>query len=71
VWVANRNDPTIGSSGFLFVDQYGNLVLYGNDDQKLPVWSPNVSVEENDIILMQLILKGSQMILVKKRCRPF
>ena len=43
VWVANRNDPITGSSGFLFINQYGNLVLYGNDDQKLPVWSTNVS----------------------------
>jgi len=48
VWVANTNDPIIGSSGFLFINQYGNLVLHGKDDQKLPVWSPNVSVEEND-----------------------
>uniref|UniRef100_A0A6N2L1J7 non-specific serine/threonine protein kinase n=1 Tax=Salix viminalis TaxID=40686 RepID=A0A6N2L1J7_SALVM len=46
VWVANRNDPIIGSSGFLFINQHGNLVLYGNDDQKLPVWSTDVSSYE-------------------------
>jgi hypothetical protein len=68
VWVANRNDPIIGSSGFLFVDQYGNLVLYGNDDRKLPVWSTNVSVEENDTCEAQLLDSGN-LILVRKRSR--
>jgi|UniRef100_A0A3N7H742 hypothetical protein len=66
VWVANRNDPIIGSSGFLFTNQYGNLVLYGNDDQKLPVWSKNVPVEENDICAAQLLDSGN-LILVRKR----
>jgi hypothetical protein len=68
VWVANRNDPIIGSSGFLFINQYGNLVLYGNDDQKLPVWSTNVSVEENDTCEAQLLDSGN-LILVRKRSR--
>jgi len=68
VWVANRNDPIIGSSGFLFINQYGNLVLYGNDDQKLPVWSTNDSVEENDIFAAQLLDSGN-LILVRKRSR--
>ncbi|XP_052301297.1 G-type lectin S-receptor-like serine/threonine-protein kinase RKS1 isoform X29 [Populus trichocarpa] len=68
VWVANRNDPIIGSSGFLFTNQYGNLVLYGNDDQKLPVWSTNVSVEENDTCAAQLLDSGN-LILVRKRSR--
>jgi len=68
VWVANRNDPIIGSSGFLFINQYGNLVLCGNDDQKLPVWSTNVPVEENDICAAQLLDSGN-LILVRKRSR--
>ncbi|KAG5234858.1 G-type lectin S-receptor serine/threonine-protein kinase [Salix suchowensis] len=68
VWVANRNDPIIGSSGFLFINQYGNLVLYGNDDQKLPVWSTNVSVEENDSCAAQLLDTGN-LIMVTKRSR--
>ncbi|KAJ6885690.1 hypothetical protein NC651_026361 [Populus alba x Populus x berolinensis] len=68
VWVANRNDPIIGSSGFLFINQYGNLVLYGNDDQKLRVWSTNVSVEENDTCEAQLLDSGN-LILVRKRSR--
>jgi len=68
VWVANRNDPIIGSSGFLFINQYGNLVLYGNDDQKLPVWSTNVSVEENDTCAAQLLDSGN-LILFWKRSR--
>ncbi|XP_061983758.1 G-type lectin S-receptor-like serine/threonine-protein kinase RKS1 [Populus nigra] len=68
VWVANRNDPIIGSSGFLFIDQYGNLVLHGKDDQKLPVWSTNVSVEENDTCEAQLLDSGN-LILVRKRSR--
>jgi hypothetical protein len=68
VWVANTNDPIIGSSGFLFINQYGNLVLHGKDDQKLPVWSPNVSVEENDTCAAQLLDSGN-LILVRKRSR--
>ena len=67
VWVANRNNPITGSSGFLFINQFGNLDLYGNDDQKLPVWSTNDSVpEENDICAAQLLDSGN-LILVKKR----
>ncbi|KAG5235327.1 G-type lectin S-receptor serine/threonine-protein kinase [Salix suchowensis] len=68
VWVANRNDPIIGSSGFLFLNQDGNLVLYANDDQKLPVWSTNVSVEENDSCEAQLLDSGN-LIMVTKRSR--
>ncbi|KAL9384038.1 hypothetical protein Peur_024361 [Populus x canadensis] len=68
VWVANRNDPIIGSSGFLFINQYGNLVLYGNDDRKLPVWSTNVSVEENDTCAAHLLDSGN-LILFRKRSR--
>nr|XP_034910158.1 G-type lectin S-receptor-like serine/threonine-protein kinase At1g11410 [Populus alba] len=68
VWVANRNDPIIGSSGFLFINQYGNLVLYGNDDLKLPVWSANVSVEENDTCVAQLLDSGN-FLLIRKRSR--
>ena len=69
VWVANRNNPITGSSGFLFINQFGNLDLYGNDDQKLPVWSTNDSVpEENDICAAQLLDSGN-LILVKKRSR--
>eukprot|EP00258_Populus_trichocarpa_P021122 XP_024437141.1 G-type lectin S-receptor-like serine/threonine-protein kinase RKS1 [Populus trichocarpa] len=68
VWVAKTNDPIIGSSGFLFTNQYGNLVLHGKDDQKLPVWSTNVSVEENDTCAAQLLDSGN-LILVRKRSR--
>ncbi|KAF9672231.1 hypothetical protein SADUNF_Sadunf11G0019100 [Salix dunnii] len=67
VWVANRNDPIIGSSGSLFINQYGNLILYGNDDQKLPVWSTNVSVEENDSCEVQLLDSGNLIMVTKRR----
>ncbi|EEF23827.1 S-locus-specific glycoprotein S13 precursor, putative [Ricinus communis] len=43
VWVANRNNPINGSSGFLSINQQGNLVLFGENSD--PVWSTNVSVE--------------------------
>ncbi|KAG5235328.1 G-type lectin S-receptor serine/threonine-protein kinase [Salix suchowensis] len=68
IWYHKVNDPIIGSSGFLFVNQYGNLVLYGNDDQKLPVWSTNVSAEENDSCEAQLLDSGN-LIMVTKRSR--
>ncbi|XP_030944973.1 G-type lectin S-receptor-like serine/threonine-protein kinase RKS1 isoform X2 [Quercus lobata] len=43
VWVANRNDPIIDSSGVLSINQYGNLVLHDSSNRLL--WSTNVSVQ--------------------------
>ena len=55
--------------GFLFINQYGNRVLYDNDDQKLPVWSTNVSVEENDTCAAQLLDSGNLILVIRKRSR--
>ncbi|KAF2317372.1 hypothetical protein GH714_020874 [Hevea brasiliensis] len=54
VWVANRDDPINGSSGVLSIDQYGNLVLRSYHNQKVPIWSTNVSVEVTDTCVAQL-----------------
>uniref|UniRef100_A0A7N2MZC6 Receptor-like serine/threonine-protein kinase n=1 Tax=Quercus lobata TaxID=97700 RepID=A0A7N2MZC6_QUELO len=43
VWVANRNDPIIDSSGVLSINPYGNLVLH--DSSKRLLWSTNVSFQ--------------------------
>ncbi|KAK4588044.1 hypothetical protein RGQ29_019150 [Quercus rubra] len=43
VWVANRNDPIIDSSGVLSINRYGNLVLH--DSSKRLLWSTNASVQ--------------------------
>ena len=40
VWVANRNDPIIDSSGVLSINHYGNLVLHDSSNRLL--WSTNV-----------------------------
>ncbi|CAK7350783.1 unnamed protein product [Dovyalis caffra] len=64
VWIANRNNPIIGFSGFLFINQYGNLVLFGNRDQQGPVWSTNVSMEEADDCVAELLDSGN-LVLVK------
>src|SRR2546428_525796 len=45
VWVANRNNPVRGSLGILSINQHGNLVLYDDPNQKVPLWSANVSFE--------------------------
>ncbi|KAF2309177.1 hypothetical protein GH714_001053 [Hevea brasiliensis] len=63
VWVANGNDPITGTSGVLSMDLYGNLILYSNHDQKVPVWSTNVSVDVTDTCVAQLLDTGN-LILV-------
>ncbi|XP_034910159.1 uncharacterized protein [Populus alba] len=35
LWCGLQTDPIIGSSGFLFINQYGNLVLYGKEAERL------------------------------------
>ncbi|XP_015581758.3 G-type lectin S-receptor-like serine/threonine-protein kinase At1g11410 [Ricinus communis] len=62
VWVANRNNPINGSSGFLSINQQGNLVLYGEDSD--PVWSTNASVETTGN-LAQLLDSGN-LVLVQR-----
>ncbi|CAK7350791.1 unnamed protein product [Dovyalis caffra] len=65
VWVANRNNPIIGSSGVLSFDKYGNLVLYSDSNQNVSVWSANVSGEEADTSVAQLLDSGN-LILVQE-----
>ncbi|XP_021617070.1 G-type lectin S-receptor-like serine/threonine-protein kinase RKS1 isoform X2 [Manihot esculenta] len=64
VWVANRNNPINDSSGVLSIDQYGNLILYSNHNQQVPVWSANVSVEDTGTCVAQLLDTGN-LILVQ------
>ncbi|KAF2297906.1 hypothetical protein GH714_004997 [Hevea brasiliensis] len=68
VWVANRDDPIKGSSGVLSIDQYGNLVLRSYHNQKVPIWSTNVSVEVTDTCVAQLLDTGN-LILVHDRSK--
>nr|GMD11428.1 G-type lectin S-receptor-like serine/threonine-protein kinase RKS1 [Ipomoea batatas] len=42
VWVANRNNPMNGTSGVLFLDDTGNLVLR-DQRSNVSVWTTNVS----------------------------
>uniref|UniRef100_A0A2C9U9Q2 Receptor-like serine/threonine-protein kinase n=1 Tax=Manihot esculenta TaxID=3983 RepID=A0A2C9U9Q2_MANES len=71
VWVANRDNPINGSAGFLSINQYGSLVLYGNRDEKFPIWSTNVSVDLANTCVAQLfdsgnfvLFQGSRRIIV-------
>ncbi|XP_065877249.1 G-type lectin S-receptor-like serine/threonine-protein kinase At1g11410 isoform X1 [Euphorbia lathyris] len=66
VWVANRNHPINGSSGFLSVNSYGNLVLYNDLDQKIPLWSTNVSGKATDPCVAQLLDSGNLILLQGK-----
>ncbi|KAF3458031.1 hypothetical protein FNV43_RR02695 [Rhamnella rubrinervis] len=61
VWVANRNNPINGTSGFLSVDTQGNLVLlFDNNDQTVPVWSTNSSsLPTNEYSVAQLLDSGN------------
>ncbi|KAG8635295.1 hypothetical protein MANES_16G018200v8 [Manihot esculenta] len=59
VWVANRDNPITGSAGFLSINKYGNLVLYGNKEEKFPIWSANVSVDLANTCVAQLFDSGN------------
>uniref|UniRef100_A0A803QL59 Receptor-like serine/threonine-protein kinase n=1 Tax=Cannabis sativa TaxID=3483 RepID=A0A803QL59_CANSA len=43
VWVANRCNPINGSTGFLLINNTGNLVLFNNNNSKVVVWSSSSS----------------------------
>ncbi|KAF3457329.1 hypothetical protein FNV43_RR01986 [Rhamnella rubrinervis] len=60
VWVANRDNPINDTSGFLSIDTQGNLVLFDNNDQKVPVWSTNSSsLPTNEYAVAQLLDSGN------------
>ncbi|XP_065877252.1 G-type lectin S-receptor-like serine/threonine-protein kinase RKS1 isoform X2 [Euphorbia lathyris] len=63
VWVANRNSPINGSSGFLSINEYGNLVLYSDHYQTSTLWSTNVSSETTDSCVAQLLDSGNLVLL--------
>ena len=56
VWVANRNDPIIDSSGILSINHYGNLVLHD-------IWSTNVSVRGTTSSVAQLQDSGNLVLV--------
>ncbi|XP_065877255.1 G-type lectin S-receptor-like serine/threonine-protein kinase At1g11410 [Euphorbia lathyris] len=68
VWVANRNSPINGSSGFLSFDRYGKLVLYNDPRRKIPLWFTNVSGEVDDPCVAQLLDSGN-LVLLQGRSR--
>nr|POE65826.1 g-type lectin s-receptor-like serine/threonine-protein kinase rks1 [Quercus suber] len=61
VWVANRNDPIIDSSGVLSINQYGNLVLHDSSNRLL--WSTNVSVQGTTSSVAQLQDSGNLVLV--------
>ncbi|XP_057995035.1 G-type lectin S-receptor-like serine/threonine-protein kinase At4g27290 [Hevea brasiliensis] len=68
VWVANRNHPINGSSGFLSINQYGNLILHKKHKQKVPMWSTNVSEEVTGTCVVQLLDSGN-LVLIEERSK--
>src|SRR5215469_3605622 len=45
VWVANRNNPIHNNNpGILTINNEGNLVLFEEGNQTMPVWSTNTSL---------------------------
>ena len=61
VWVANKNDPIIDSSGVLSINRYGNLVLH--DSSKRLLWSTNVSVQGTTSSVAQLRDSGNLVLV--------
>ncbi|CAN0854316.1 G-type lectin S-receptor-like serine/threonine-protein kinase RKS1 [Linum grandiflorum] len=64
VWVANRNHPITGTSGFLAIDGYGNLYLYSRSENKVPVWSAEVSVGVHGPCVAQLLDSGNLVLMI-------
>lgn len=63
IWVANRDNPILGSSGVLSIENDGNLVVL--DGNSSVVWSTNTSLPSfNSTVVLtdngNLILSGSQ-----------
>ena len=68
MWVANRNDPIIDSSGVLSINQYGDLVLHDTNNPLL--WSTNVSVQGQVTISSVAQLHDSgNLVLVQEKCK--
>ncbi|KAL4628677.1 hypothetical protein ACB092_05G257300 [Castanea dentata] len=68
VWVANRNDPIIDSSGVLSITPNGNLVLH--DSSKRLLWSTNVSLQGTTSSVAQLQDSGN-LVLVQGNNEKF
>uniref|UniRef100_A0A2C9U801 Non-specific serine/threonine protein kinase n=1 Tax=Manihot esculenta TaxID=3983 RepID=A0A2C9U801_MANES len=68
VWVANRNFPIHGFSGILSINPHGNLAIHADHEQKLQVWSTNVSVEATESCTAQLLDSGN-LVLVQGRSK--
>lgn len=62
VWVANRDNPIRNNSGVFSIDGEGNLVLYGDQNQKSPVWSAN-STPSTSKTRAQLLDSGNLVLL--------
>ncbi|KAF3455515.1 hypothetical protein FNV43_RR00146 [Rhamnella rubrinervis] len=71
VWVANRDNPINDTSGFLSIDTQGNLVLFDNNDQTVPVWSTNSSsLPTNEYAVAQLLDSGN-LVLFQNESKRF
>ncbi|XP_050210217.1 G-type lectin S-receptor-like serine/threonine-protein kinase At1g11410 isoform X2 [Mercurialis annua] len=70
VWVANRNHGIHGSSGVLSVNRNGNLILYTDNDRKIPAWSANVSVEiTNGTTCVAQLLDTGNLVLMENQTK--
>ncbi|XP_052307803.1 G-type lectin S-receptor-like serine/threonine-protein kinase RKS1 isoform X2 [Populus trichocarpa] len=65
VWVANRDNPINGTSGFLAINKQGNLVIYENNRSSVPVWSTNVAASSMTNCTAQLKDSGN-LVLVQQ-----
>ncbi|XVE67273.1 hypothetical protein DITRI_Ditri08aG0147400 [Diplodiscus trichospermus] len=62
VWVANRENPINNTSGILSIDSRGNLALFQRN-QKLPIWSTNISITGTRNSIAQLLDSGNLVLL--------
>ncbi|EEF43984.1 hypothetical protein RCOM_0906880 [Ricinus communis] len=63
VWVANRNSPITGSSAVSSINQYGNLILYNDPDQRVLAWSTDVTEDAARTCVAQLLDTGNLVLL--------
>lgn len=69
VWVANRDNPINDTSGFVSIDSYGNLVVFNDRDQQVPLWSTNASASPANNSVAQLLHSGNLVLFQKESNR--
>jgi hypothetical protein len=63
VWVANRDNPLNDTSGVLYINGHGNLIL-NSKNRSTPIWSTNASVSSPNNSMAQLLDSGNLVLVL-------